>query len=149
MAEKDLEYVKELEDKDESEYEYITKVGHCIYCNQSKMVEVFEGDLLDVSSLSEYINLCVTQECECEMAREERNRKYRIERGQESIAEFFKAKYPEAAKMLCDAVELIVEGKIKKITIDTGNCEKAIVECNSAGKIKVQSKVSKNKAAEV
>ena len=149
MSDKDLEYIRELAEKDESDYEYITKVGHCIYCNQSKMVEVFEGDLLDVSSLSEYINLCVTKECECEMAREERNRKYRIERGQESVSDFFKAKYPEAAKMLCDAVELIVEGKIKKITIDTGNCEKAIVECNSAGKIKVQSKVSKNKAAEV
>lgn len=149
MSEKDKEYLKELEEKDESDYEYVTKVGHCIYCNQSKMVEVFEGDLLEVSSISEYINLCVTEECECECASEERSKKHRIERGQESVKEFFKAKYPEAAKMLCEAVELIVEGKIKKITIDTGNCEKAIVECNSAGKIKVQSKVSKNKAAEV
>ena len=149
MSEKDMEYLKELKEKDESDYEYITKVGHCIYCNQSKMVEVFEGDLLEVSSMSEYINLCVTEECECECASEERSKKHRIERGQESVKEFFKAKYPEAAEMLCKAVELIVEGKIKKITIDTGNCEKAIVECNSAGKIKVQSKVSKNKAAEV
>ena len=47
------------------------------------------------------------------------------------------------------AVELLSREKIKKITIDTGKNIKAILEVNSNNNIKVQMKMTKNKAREV
>lgn len=138
-----------IKEKDESEYEYVNKYGLCIYCGQSRMVEVFEGDLAKASSEEEYVNLIATEECDCHEAKHQRHIKQQIEAAKIYINQYFKKDFPTTADVLSNAVEKIVEGKFVKITIDTGQKVKGIVQINSKGNIRVQRKATNDSSMEV
>ena len=140
---------EDIKEKDESEYEYVNKYGNCIYCGQSRMVEVFEGDLVKASSEEEYVNLLATEKCECQEARSQRHIKQQISKAKQCIKQYFEKDFPETAEILSNAVEQIINGKFDKITIDTGCKVKGIVQINSKGNIKVQRKATNDSVMEV
>ena len=141
-----------IEEKDEKEYEYVQKYGHCIYCGQHRYIDVWEGDLEKIHSPEEYtqyINLLATEQCECETAEMQKRIKTRAERGKAVVNQYFREDFDEVATIMCEAVEQIAQEKFKKITIDTGHNVKAIAEINSSGNIKIHRKVTKNNSIEV
>ena len=140
---------EDIKKKDESEYEYVNKYGNCIYCGQSRMVEVFEGDLEKASSEEEYVNLLATEKCECQEARTQRHIKQQTLKAKSFVNNYFGKDFPEVAEILSFAVEKVVEGKFSKITIDTGCKVKGIVQINSKGNIKVQKKATNDSVMEV
>ena len=114
------EVEKDIKDKDESEYEYVSGYGNCIYCGQGRVVEAYEGDIVKASSREEYMNLLATEECNCVQATIEQRVKRQVQRGKEVVRLYFNEEFPEASDLMCEAVELLSREKIKKITIDTG-----------------------------
>lgn len=138
-----------IKEKDESEYEYVSRYGNCIYCGQSRMVEVFEGDLAKASSEEEYVNLLATEKCECQEARSQRHIKQQTLKAKSFVNNYFGKDFPEVAEILSNAVEQIINGKFDKITIDTGCKVKGIVQINSKGNIKVQRKATNDSVMEV
>lgn len=138
-----------IKEKDESEYDYVSRYGNCIYCGQSRMVEVFEGDLAKASSEEEYVNLLATEKCECQEARAQRHIKQQISKAKQCIKQYFGKDFPGTAEILSNAVEQIINGKFNKITIDTGCKVKGIVQINSKGNIKVQRKATNDSVMEV
>ena len=140
---------EDIREKDESEYEYKSIVGNCIYCGQSRIVEVFEGDLVKASSEEEYVNLLATEKCDCSEAKVQRHIKQQMKRAKEYINKYFRADFPETAEILNYAVVMIIDGKFDKITIDTGKKVKGIVQINSKGNIKVQRKATNDSSMEV
>ena len=150
MFRKEIEMSKEeIKEKDESEYEYVERVGYCIYCGQSRMVNAFEGDIVKASSEEEYVNLLATEKCDCSEAKVQRHIKQQMKRAKEYINKYFKADFPETAEILNYAVVMIIDGKFDKITIDTGKKVKGIVQINSKGNIKVQRKATNDSSMEV
>ena len=140
---------EDIKEKDESEYEYKSIVGNCIYCGQSRMVEVFEGDLVKASSEEEYVNLLATEKCECQEARTQRHIKQQTLKAKSFVNNYFGKDFPEVAEILSFAVEKVIDGKFSKITIDTGCKVKGIVQINSKGNIKVQRKATNDSVMEV
>lgn len=138
-----------IKEKDESEYEYVSRYGNCIYCGQSRMIEVFEGDLAKASSEEEYVNLLATEKCECQEARSQRHIKQQTLKAKSFVNNYFGKDFPEVAEILSNAVEQIINGKFDKITIDTGCKVKGIVQINSKGNIKVQRKATNDSVMEV
>ena len=141
--------VKDIKEKDECEYEYISGYGNCIYCGQGRVIEAYEGDIVKASSKEEYMNLLATEQCNCIRATIEQRVKRQVESGREVVKHYFYEEFPETAELMYQAVELLSREKIKKITIDTGKNVKAVLEVNSNNNIKVQRKLTKNNVREV
>ena len=140
---------EEIKEKDESEYEYIERVGYCIYCGQSRMVNAFEGDIVKASSEEEYVNLLATEKCQCQEARTQRYIKQQTLKAKSFVNNYFGKDFPEVAEIRSFAVEKVIDGKFSKITIDTGCKVKGIVQINSKGNIKVQRKATNDSVMEV
>ena len=90
-----------IKEKDESEYEYVSRYGNCIYCGQSRMVEVFEGDLAKASSEEKYVNLLATEKCECQDARTQRHIKQQTLKAKSFVQDHSPGRAEQGLRCLC------------------------------------------------
>lgn len=109
------------------------KIGQCIYCGQTRMVEI--GDEIPTK---EEVNKRATEQCECEAARHAQERsKVQLE-AEDNVERLFRKEFPVTANMLKAAVIPIMCGEIDKISIDTGRKVKGQITITSKGNIKVE-----------
>lgn len=84
--------------------------GACKFCGQIRQVEV------ESNSSDAVIIETATKRCGCSEAIEYRM----ITNGIQKIKELFNDDYPEAADILCASTKAVVQGRIAKVTVDTG-----------------------------
>lgn len=108
--------------------EMIEKVGICKFCGQHKIVEV--PDFMT----DEEVNEEATLGCKCPDAKAYKDKKDREEMirqaklsAQGTTFELFHEEYPEIEEILNNAMDPLVDKKIKKITITTGGKTKASI----------------------
>lgn len=93
--------------------EYVTKIGYCRFCRNSRMVEVLEGTDQDLW------NAEATEQCNCYKAEEFRKKRTQKEVCIENINAMLSESRPEIADILENCIDALQEKKIKKITINT------------------------------
>ena len=91
-----------------------TVLGVCKWCGQTKTIEVAES----ANPNEEERDELASEECDCEQAEMERQRREKIEAATEEIAEFTKnADEPQAGVILLKALPELVDRKIDGISI--------------------------------
>ena len=111
------------------------KQGYCIFCGEARMVEVPE----EVSS--ELINQQATSECLCSRAVMVRERVKQKETCISNIEAILEPKYKEIADMFKEAIDVIQDAKIKKITVNTyGNRTARISKTKDGIKVELEQK---------
>lgn len=93
--------------------EYVTKIGYCRFCNESRIVDVPEDTTQDLW------NAEATEQCNCYKATEFRKKRAQKEVCIENINAMLSESRPEIADILLNCIDALQENKIKKITINT------------------------------
>ena len=95
--------------------------GACRFCGQIRHVEI------EANSSQEEITEAATLNCGCADSIQYKT----IEKGKKKISELFNEDFPETAAILIKGVSSVVNGKIKKVTVDTGRNVKGTVTIKS------------------
>lgn len=99
----------------------ITKTGLCRFCQQSKIIELEEGDLgLLPEQEEEMLDEKATRACDCEAARQYTHIQESKENVSLQIQALFESDHQEMGQLLIDAIEPVSEGKIKSVSIKAG-----------------------------
>lgn len=115
------------------------QTGACHYCGQIYQFET------DGQATEEQLDKWAEEKCDCTAARIERKKREKAERTKEKISQLFHEGYPEAAAILISGVDLLIEDKAVKVTVDTGVGAKLSIGINSKGNIKAEiAKTAKN-----
>ena len=93
--------------------EYVTKIGYCRFCHESRMVEVPEDSTQDLW------NAEAVEQCGCYKSAEFRKKRTQKEVCIENINVMLAESRPEIADILENCIDAMQENKIKKITINT------------------------------
>lgn len=112
-----------------------TDTGRCRYCGQI----IYLGRSIPEDQSEEAATLA----CNCKEGVYYRTRIKRIEQTDDNIDLAFIENHPEMAQLLKDAVPLLIDYKIAKISIDTGKNIKGTVSMTTKGNLKVEKQVSK------
>ena len=112
-----------------------TDTGKCRYCNQITYLKqpVTKDESEEAASL----------QCNCFEGKAYRRRIERIEKTNDNIDEAFLKDYPEMAELLKAAVPAILDGKLIKMSIDTGRGLKGVISLTAKGSLKVEKAISK------
>lgn len=115
-----------------------TRKGTCRFCGRIRLIEVPNG------YTREEIDEDVTNECRCDEAKAYREKKENEERvevqklsAKGTTFELFHNDFPEVEQLLNETITLLVEKKVKKLTINTGTKVTATIGI-SKGVIKVE-----------
>ena len=89
------------------------RMGTCKFCGQTAMVDVdgdqeFSQDQLDV---------LVSEQCRCDGSARMKEKKRIIEATEWEIGTMLGEEYAEVAQLLIEALDLVYEEKIKKLTV--------------------------------
>lgn len=105
-------------------------IAECRYCGQiyDSMVETEDENIAQE---------CATMMCKCDGAKHYQNQKRREEKTKDNIDLALFEENEKAADFLKQGVPLILEHKLAKITIDTGNGQKVTVSMTNKGNMKV------------
>ena len=111
------------------------RVGTCKYCGQISVVKS------DKVMTKEELNNDATWYCTCEEAVAAREKELNLRTAKDAVDYLFKDMEKEAGflKMAC---ELLADGTLKSINMDTGGTVKATLRVTAKGKIKVTRKMS-------
>lgn len=109
------------------------QIGTCIYCGQTRQIEVEGG-----TQTKELLDRQATEECDCAEAVAAHESETVKTRTEKDIEMLFKEEFPDTASLLRAAVLPIMSGEMDKITIDTGKKIKGSVVKTSKGNIKVE-----------
>ena len=99
----------------------VTKTGVCRFCQQTKLIELEEGDLgLLPEKEEEMLDERATRACDCEAAMEYT----RIQESKENVSlqiqALFESDHQEMGQLLIDAIEPVSQGKVKSVSIKAG-----------------------------
>ena len=109
------------------------KIGQCIYCGQTRMVDVGEE-----IPTKEELNKRATEKCECEAAKHAQDRVKVQTQAENNVESLFQKEFPVVARLLKAAVIPSMCGEMDGIVIDTGARVKGRVSVTSKGKVKVE-----------
>ena len=117
-----------------------TSTGKCRYCNQITYLEkqMSEAEAEETA----------TQQCNCLEGKDYRRRVVRIKKTNDNIDLAFMENFPQTAELLRAAVSAIMDGKIIKMSVDTGMGIKGSISMTSKGSLKVEKTASKKVAYE-
>lgn len=116
----------------------------CPFCGQMRMVQIPDDipeECRDAAAQSEAI-LC----CDCREGESARQRYRIMSIAQENIEGMFRNKYPDIADLLLQAVEMIYERTVKKITVTEPGGGVASMHFSKSG-IVVEWRVTKKQEA--
>lgn len=109
------------------------RIGTCIYCGQTRQVEVEGGTVPE-----EVLNRRATEQCDCDMAVAAHESEKIKTKAEENVEKLFREQFPDTASLLKAAVLPIISGEMDSITIDTGMRVKGKITKTSKGNIKVE-----------
>lgn len=125
----------------------VTQTGACRFCGQMRTIETLTHWDADE------VNEAVTELCSCYDATEYASMKMKKEKACKAIRrKFLNEPKPWPAPMLdilFSAVTMILEGRLKKLSIDDGEGIKVSLGITSKGDIKVEKTVTKKESEEV
>lgn len=109
--------------------------GKCMFCDQIVFLEkhVPEEQADEVASLA----------CNCTEGQGYRRRAARVEKANGNIDLAFHEHQPQVAKLLKQAVPMLIDYQIAKISVDTGAGIKGVMSVTSKGSLKVEKAASK------
>ncbi|MCM1296867.1 MAG: hypothetical protein NC311_15115 [Muribaculaceae bacterium] len=112
-----------------------TSTGKCRYCNQITYLNqnMTEDEAEETATLG----------CNCFKGRDYRERVKRIEKTNNNIDLAFMEDFPQTAELFRSAVPAIMDGKIVKVSIDTGQGIKGVIGTTQKGSLKVERTASK------
>lgn len=121
----------------------VQKKGCCIYCGQIGFADV-EEDTPD-----EAVDMEITLQCECTAAKIKQKRLQYQQKAHEKIETLF-AQYPDEIKeFLKEAVILISEGKIGKVSAKITSKITVQINVTQKGNIKIERTTSKKEVEEI
>lgn len=109
------------------------KIGQCIYCGQTQMVDVGDG-----IPTKEELDKKATAMCDCDDAKNAQESAKVQTEAEENVESLFRKEFPDTASLLKAAVLPIMAGQMDKMTIDTGKRVKGQITRTSKGNIKVE-----------
>ena len=111
------------------------KQGCCIFCGEIKMIE------LPKETSQEIVDQEVTNECMCSRAAMLRERIRQKEACICNIEELLEPEHTEIAEMFKEAIDMIQDAKVKKITVNTyGNKTARISKTKDGIKVELEQK---------
>ena len=112
-----------------------TRIGHCKYCHEQKIVEVPED------ATQEMANQEATETCDCYGAKETREKEYQKQACIANVYEMLGEKYPEIAELFKGSIDALQTAKIKKITVNTYfNHSARLFKCKDGIKVELEKK---------
>lgn len=108
------------------------QTGACHYCGQIYQFET------DGRATEEQLDRWAEEKCDCTAAKIEQKKRKKAEQAKEKICQLFHEGYPEVASLLISGVDMLIEGKAVKVTVDTGVGAKLAITINSKGNIKAE-----------
>lgn len=118
------------------------QTGACHYCGQIYQFET------DGRATDEQLNMWAVEKCDCIDARIESKRKQKADRAKKKMEELFDENFLDEREVLYKAIDLMVQDKIVKATVDVGNGIKLSVGMNAKGSIKTEITQTKKRSAE-
>lgn len=118
------------------------QTGACHYCGQVYQFET------DGRATEEQLNMWAVEKCDCINARRESKRKQKADRAKKKMEELFDENFLDERELLYKAIDLMVQDKIVKATVDVGNGIKLSVGMNAKGSIKTEITQTKKRSAE-
>lgn len=101
--------------------EIVTRTGTCRFCQQTKIIELEEGDLdLSPEKELEMLNEKATRACDCEAAQHYTKVQESKENASLQIQALFESDHQEMGQILIDAIDPVMDGKIKSVSIKAG-----------------------------
>lgn len=105
--------------------------GYCEYCGDPRQV------MVNTNATQEEANVQATKECDCEMAKKEREKEAQRVLCEKNIQDLLRCGFPEIADIFLEALGCIQAGVMKSISVDTGMGKKARLSWTRDG-IKVE-----------
>lgn len=111
------------------------KQGYCLFCGEAKMVDV------PAEASQELIDQEVTNECTCLRAVMVRERLHQKETCICNIEALLEPKHKEIAEIFKEAIDVIQDSKVKRITVNTyGNQTARISKTKDGIKVELEQK---------
>ena len=110
----------------------VLQYGTCRFCGQVRQIETAAG--WD----QEQVDEAASTSCSCPGAEDDRHGKKIKVKGHEAVDRQFHAIPEGVREIIHSAVDLIVTGEIKKLSIDTGRKTKVSISATAKGGIKVE-----------
>ncbi len=118
------------------------QTGACHFCGQVYQFET------DGRATEEQLDAWAAGKCDCIDARTERKRRQRADLAKEKLEELLDKNFMEEREVLYKAIDLMVQDKIVRTTVDIGNGIKLSVGMNAKGSIKTEITQTKKRSAE-
>lgn len=118
------------------------QTGACHYCGQIYQFET------DGRMTEEQLDAMALAKCDCIDAQIIQKKMKTADKAKKKMEELFEGNFQDERKILCRAVDLIVDDKITKAAIATGNGIKISVGINAKGNIKTEITQTKKRSAE-
>lgn len=118
------------------------QTGACHYCGQIYQFET------DGKATEEQLDRWAEEKCDCTNARIERGKKQRADRAKKKLEELLDENFMDEREILYAAIDLMVQDKVVKTTVDIGNGIKLSVGMNSKGSIKTEITQTKKRSTE-
>ncbi len=108
--------------------------GTCKYCGQVRIVKVPEKKDLP----EEVLDQIATDECDCDRAKQQRERAEKIERAEITIENMAPEKEKQAADIMKAALPEIVDLRIRKISISVSSDVSYTLSRGKDGEVKIR-----------
>lgn len=118
------------------------QTGACHYCGQIYQFET------DGRMTEEQLDAMALAKCDCIDAQIIQKKMKTADKAKKKMEELFEGNFQDERKILCRAVDLIVDDKNTKAAIATGNGIKISVGINAKGNIKTEITQTKKRSAE-
>lgn len=118
------------------------QTGACHYCGQIYQFET------DGRAAEAHLDAWAAEKCDCIDARIERRKRKKADQAKKKIEELFGENFQDERELLYKAIDLMVQDKIVKTTVDIGNGTKMSVGMNAKGSIKTEITQTKKRSAE-
>lgn len=118
------------------------QTGACHFCGQVYQFET------DGRATEEQLDAWAAGKCDCIDARTERKRRQRADLAKEKLEELLDKNFMEEREVLYKAIDLMVQDKIVRTTVDIGNGIKLSVGMNAKGSIKTEITQTKKRSEE-
>lgn len=125
---------------EETEIQY----GSCVFCGQMFQLETMLGVTSD-----EELDRAATMKCDCPQATNFQRVENAKDHAEKAIAEMFGEDEEKAGKMLMDAIPMIINGEIEKLSVTSITGCQAQMKMTNKGKLKIERNEKLRRAREL